>query len=171
MVYLDCLFSYDWINTIDWFKVMNSIASVTGSLILAYIAWITRKDSIHNRQREEALEQLKTDATMNPVADIELNNLPPYSDSSSQTEIIITNKGNCQMTTPHTTVSPSWMGNAILTLNWEKDDYLVPNEDKHFFIRLSDPPLDRGDQQIIVKVWCQHPLLHYYMEWTETFNV
>lgn len=144
----------------NWLDYLPTIFTAGSTIILAYIGWKTWKEG-----RRKDLEH--RNATLSPVASFEVSNLPPYSDENQLTEIIITNIGNCVMPNPMTKIFYSWGGPADLNLNWGEDNILSANETKIFRIRLPDPPLVSGEQEITIICMCLHPFQdEVIMEWT-----
>lgn len=111
------------------------------TLLLAYLSWKAWKEG----KREKLEEQRQRAATFSPVAEFTVINLPPYDDNSQNTELTITNRGNCNMVSPTIRVSYSWGGPARLFLDWEGDTLLTPQESKAFHFRIPNPPLDLGE--------------------------
>lgn len=148
---------------IDWSYWINYILigiTAVATLALLYLALRARNEG----------EQVRN-ATFSPVAEFSLNNLPPYIEDNQMTELIITNKGNCRMDMPRTKIDYSWGGPARMLLDWGFDDSLVPNESKIFHFRLPDPPLDQGEQEIIVSCICIHSIAKIPVEWEHKIKI
>jgi len=151
----------------DWSSIVLGGLTAGATLLLAYLSWKAWKEG--NRERLE--EQRHREATTSPVAEFTITNLPPYENDSQNTELIVTNRGNCDMVQPRTRISYTWGGIARLHLDWENDEVLVPNEQKTFRFRLPTPPLGLGVQEILVQCQCIHPIRKQIVEWSHTYEL
>ena len=155
----------------DWFSILCASITAGATLILAYLAWKAWKEGRRERELERLEEQKRREATLSPVADIRVTNLPPYIEINQFTELNVTNIGNCNMLKPATRIYYSWGGPTSLILNWQDDVILAPNENKTFLFRLPDPPIDRGEQEIIVDCRCIHPISKIIVGWERRFKI
>lgn len=151
----------------DWSSIIFGSLTAGATLLLAYLSWKAWKEG----KRERLERQRQRAATFSPVADFTVTNLPPYDDDSQNTELIVTNRDNCNMVSPRTRVSYSWGGPARLYLDWRGDTILAPNESKTFHFRIPNPPLELGEQNILVECQCIHPIRKQVVGWERTYNV